>query len=83
MDKRVYGHGTLGLANAARAERPLYWQAYRRGLQRGLYGDDVVVAEEHEAWLTMASSTEDVALERSAGYRDGMSTALKLREYAV
>jgi hypothetical protein len=60
-----------------RLERPAYWQAFKRGLQRAFFGEPVVSRVEHHAWLGMIDHAEPAVSERGTGYRDGYAMGIE------
>ena len=60
-----------------RLERPAYWQAFKRGLQRAFFGEQVVSAIEHHAWLGMLQHADPAVCERGTGYRDGYAMGIE------
>jgi hypothetical protein len=70
------GLAKMGAADHLSAD---YIMGFRRGLQRGLYGDRVVAPAEHGAWLALAQ-THPEWVERVRGYRDGIVTGEELAD---
>jgi hypothetical protein len=60
-----------------RLERPAYWQAFKRGLQRAFFGEPVVSTVEHHAWLGLIDNIDPGASERGNGYRDGYAMGVE------
>jgi hypothetical protein len=60
-----------------RLERPAYWQAFKRGLQRAFFGETAVDDIEHRAWLGMIDKEDPAGSERGTGYRDGYAMGLE------
>lgn len=60
-----------------RLERPAYWQAFKRGLQRAFFGEPVVSTIEHHAWLGLLEHGDTTASERGQGYRDGYAMGIE------
>jgi hypothetical protein len=60
-----------------RLERPAYWEAFKRGLQRAFFGESAVSTVEHRAWLDLVDRGDPSSCERGAGYRDGYAMGIE------
>lgn len=53
--------------------RSHWWIGYRRGLRRAQHGDRFGSAEEHERWLSAATSDDPARAALGRGYRAGLT----------
>lgn len=77
MDLEKYKHELTCAEAMGRLERPAYWQAFKRGLQRAFFGEPVVSRVEHHAWLGMAEHVDPAVRERGSGYKDGYAMGIE------
>jgi hypothetical protein len=77
MDLEQYKHELTCAEAMGRLERPAYWLAFKRGLQRAFFGEAVVDDTEHRAWLGMVDAESTERCERGAGYRDGYAIGIE------
>lgn len=77
MDLSQYKRELTCAEAMGRLERPAYWQAFKRGLQRAFFGEPVVSDIEHRAWLGMIDNSDPASSERGLGYRDGYAMGIE------